>query len=166
MVQLPGPPEGGLWAELSGAYRRLYERLTVKGPSTKSTVPPHILPGVRLVTDLDELLKVLDIDLTTTGGLGVGTSTVRTVPADERWTLYGYHVSRSAGDRNSTALVLLDTGGHSLTLATWAAAQSDATQLPHPVPLDRGWALQLAVSGGTTDGAWVVRFLVAKEKAY
>ena len=150
---------------MSAAYRRLYERFAVKGVSAGSTPPPHILPGVRLVTDLDALVKSLEINSFTSTAQGTGVPSFNTVPAGERWLVHAWYIYRATGDRNINAVLFYD-GSTNMRLTEFSAASFALATLEHPLPLDRNWSVQVNVTGGTSDSVFVSRLLVEVEQAY
>lgn len=167
MQQVPLPP-GGLRAELSNAYRRLYNKLRIKGASTSSAAPPHILPGVRIVTSLDELLRVAKAVTFTTGDVaGGGVIVGITVPQGKRWRLYAYRVSRTTGDHTITQVFVTDTSeGGSVLIQEETAGTSIFQVLPgSPIPMDEGDSLSILLATGAS-GTWTTLCWVEEEDAF
>ena len=162
------PRVGGLWESLVAVWR-VYG-LEAFGLEQRARV---VLP-VR-----DALVKMWD-DKRTTGTLA-GTSTalvtVHTVPSNERWWLYEWHLIRNGGDNTLWTLAIYPNSSeyqsgslepHYLKRTGSSLGSLYQYEPSSPLQLEPGMLLQMGMSGaGTTpggDGTWDSLVYVAKMK--
>ncbi len=145
-------------------WRRLYTRYELEpfpasvGPDVSKTIVP--------VTFADELLAVPDIDRTTSGVIGLGNNTLRTVPAGERWELLAYEFTRNTNDRNIDGVRVKDPAGDLMSIDLFTASNERVLILTAPLILETSWQVIINIIGGTADGTWDSRLFVRKSTQF
>jgi len=165
-------PPGTVQADVIDAYRRLYPRLKLVGTSGGRLVPPHLLPGIRLTTSLDDLLVAYKVVTAQVSPTADGWITVLTVPADKRWRAHTVTYVKDAGTYSYNALRLTDVSlARNLTLDSFTAENSTRyfPNSAHPVPvlpMDAGDHLDLSITTWSVTGALTMTALVTEEDSY
>ena len=149
-------------SDLYAAFGRLGKRLRLRDAPAHSLVSGEVYP----FTDFDETLKSTKGENTQTATVGLGDTTIATVPAGERWWVHSLLVVRdSTGDRNINELHV-KVGGVKVTVAYQASGSFLGTGVITPIPLDQGDSISFSVIGGTTNGAWNPSIVYRKEEYF
>lgn len=147
-------------------WQRLISRLKIK----RTALPPICQVGEMVVpvTSVDELLLDWDVWNDSVSLVGTGLKDVVSPEPGERWKIWAITATRSTGDRTINDIWVTDQEGEGVSVGGGFAAASEKStgMLNQPVILDRGWDLQLSITGGSSDGSWYVRLLITREKSY
>jgi len=143
-------------------FTELYRRLLLEpapAPGSNAAMSPVILP----VTSVDDLLLdkgVRNSDLGTYTAGQTAQINCHTVPAGERWTLWGYNVDAQLTGDNNIDSVSAVIGGFRFTFEAFTGAQTRNFMFPGTgVTLNEADRLQAAVDG-TGVAAGSIRFTV------
>jgi len=149
-------------------WQRLYTRFLIEPLPAQETESPGVLTSIQPITDADQLLRIPGIKAVTLTAPAVGLRTLFTVPAGERWHLFSVHAQRTSEDRDVSQLRLVDTSeGLDMRIAIQAAASEIMYEKAgSPYILDQEDAIQINITGGTTDGNWAGRAWVEVEAAF
>jgi len=144
---------------------RLVKRFSL-GPDIQVNNPYWLQRVILPVTNVDELLRDIKVETVTVACNGSTMVAGLVVPASKRWIVHGLMLTRSTGDRVLSDLSVYDGANHFYIDKSIGGTAFFSGILGHAFPMDELWGIYFNVSGGTTDGNWVVRALIAEEDAY
>lgn len=150
-------------------WERLYTRFMLEPPPAGSSPQPAVVKTIQPVTNVDELLTDLGIDLTTgIVGTATGGKEMRSITEDEEWECWVVEMARQTGDRTIDTFSIKDPENTEVVIEAFTAtATYRSGLLVWPLKMRRGWKFMANFSGaGTTDGTWKISIYRAKQDLY
>lgn len=139
-------------------WRRLYTRYALE--PFPASVGPDVLKTIVPVTQADQLLQTPEIREATVTSSAGNIVTYHTVPAGERWEVYGYELERLAGDRTADQALIRMTNAN-MVINDFTAAAFDAFLAPQLWILPEGALMRARfTAAGATDGDWIMRVYI------
>lgn len=133
-------------------YSRLYSRFLLEplpAVGSNAALSPLILP----TTDVDELLRVPELELFTVAITSAVGFVMATVPAGERWTVTFIRMVLQSGTWTHNRIDIEDPAGTNLPIDRYtASADEELKELINPLVLDEGWDIVLNVNSFTAGG--------------
>ncbi len=148
-------PRQGLRADLSQALLRISRRYRLVGATGPAQQEVLFHPDIFLVGSVDDLLEDVTVQRWSTAITGSGSTSVQTVPKDERWKVLGIHILKSSGTYTFTSCALKDTGPTSGIgfVVFFGAGSTDETFWANTVwPMGKNWSIDVNIDTYSAPG--------------
>ena len=116
-------------------------------------------------TDIDRLLRTINISHNTISITATGAFTVATVPAGKRWDLVHFHAFLVTGTYDIDYLDLNDGTG-TMELDKWTAASSRVKTFEQPIPIKEDIIVRIHATNYAVTGNCAIKLLYWEEDAY
>jgi len=164
----PALLRAGIQSEAHVALNRLWARFKLGGAGDGRGL--LFLPTIIPVTNVDDLARRMVVRAGTFTSAVPTNPTIYTVPMGERVQVLGMYLGRSTGDRVIDTLGVIQGGSsgtsYEVAIATTGGGAGYDYIPGYPLPLDQGWRIVAAMSGGTTNGSWGYNIWLWVEEAF
>jgi len=147
-------------------YGRLYSRFLLEplpAVGSNAALSPLIIP----TTDVDELLRVPQIETFVVGITSAVGFVMATVPLGERWTVTFIRMALIDGTWTHNSMSIANPDGGDIPILPYTqTAGAQLNQLTNPLVLDEGWTIRMNVDTFSSGGDAQCKVYSLREDAF